>query len=114
MMSLCTKQYIQQSSGVLVVFITTLTVSKLIKPETLVEIKVAFNGIWFFAEIILFTLIGTALSFDPSNGPLTGQRGLSADSIRKIMSVMFTATFARLGAIIVCVLAMAPRFPKHR
>eukprot|EP01041_Mallomonas_annulata_P001187 gene1187-2311_t len=95
MYSLCNKVYIQQSSGVLVVFVACITVSKLALPEVTTSIAQGLKGFWIFAEVFLFTLTGTSLSFDPSNGPLYGQRGLSGEILHNVITVMFIASIAR-------------------
>jgi len=111
MMSLCTNQYIQQSSGVLVVFVASITVSKLADPQIVADIAGGLKSIWLFAEIFLFTLTGTSLSFDSSNGPLYGQRGLTQALMRSIVGIMFLGTAARavtLGGIVLSVYRMLP------
>lgn len=114
MMSLCTRQYIQQSSGVLVVFVTCITVSKLANPEISVSIAQGLKGIWIFAEVFLFTLTGCSLSFDSSNGPLYGQRGPSPDMVKTLIGMMFIGMAGRLFGFIVCVLCTYKTLPKHR
>jgi len=65
MYSLCNMQYIQQCSGVLVVFVTCITVSILADQKIVIELAQGLKGIWIFAEIFLFTLTGTSLSLIP-------------------------------------------------
>lgn len=114
MMSLCTNQYIQQSSGVLVVFVASITVSKMANPKIVADIAMGLKSIWLFAEIFLFTLTGTSLSFDSSNGPLYGQRGLSAQLMSDVVSVLFCASACRFVAIGVAILMMYQSLPPHR
>eukprot|EP01034_Spumella_vulgaris_P002590 gene2590-3360_t len=85
MYSLCNNSYIQQSSGVLVVFVCCITVSKLTSPAIVIDLAQGLKGIWVFAEVFLFTLIGTSLAFNSSNGPLYGQRGLTGAQIQTLM-----------------------------
>lgn len=56
--NLCTVQYIQYCSGVLVVFSMSVTVSKLVKPNVLIDLSEGLKGIWVFAEAFLFTITG--------------------------------------------------------
>jgi hypothetical protein len=114
MMSLCTNQYIQQSSGVLVVFVASITVSKMANPKIVADIAMGLKGIWLFAEIFLFTLTGTSLSFNSDNGPLYGQRGLSQALMRDVVSVLFCATACRFASIGLSVLLMRRSLPPHR
>ena len=114
MYSLCNNNYIQQSSGVLVVFSCAITVSKLANPEIVVDIAYGLKGIWVFAEIFLFTLTGTSLSFNSSNGPLYGERGLSGSLMSNVVSILFAGTASRLVALGICVMIMYPFLPPHR
>ena len=114
MYSLCTMQYIRHCSGVLVVFITCITVSILANDKTVLEIAQGLKGIWIFAEVFLFTLTGTSLSIDPSNGPLYGQRGLSSDDIHKVLKLMFLGSFGRFIAICIVVSLLYSYMPPHR
>jgi len=113
-MSLCNMQYIQQCSGVLVVFVTCITVSIKTKPEICVDMAQGLKGIWVFAEVFLFTLTGTSLSFDSSNGPLYGQRGLSPQLMEKVLQVMFVGTGARVLGLGITILMMYNSLPPHR
>jgi hypothetical protein len=79
-----------------------------------VEIAQGLKGIWVFAEVFLFTLTGTSLSFDATNGPLYGQRGPSAEMISKVISVMFIGTAARIVSVAISVAAMYWKLPEHR
>lgn len=114
MMSLCTNQYIQQSSGVLVVFVASITVSKLADPQIVADIAGGLKSIWLFAEIFLFTLTGTSLSFDSTNGPLYGQRGLTQALMRDIVGIMFLGTAARMVTLGGIVLSVYRMLPPHR
>ncbi len=114
MYSLCTLQYIQQCSGVLVVFVMCITVSILADQKITVELAQGLKGIWLFAEVFLFTLTGTSLSFDSSNGPLYGQRGLSADDIKKVMGMMFIGFCGRIIALAIVVVLLYNVMPVHR
>jgi hypothetical protein len=114
MMSLCVQQYIQQSSGVLVVFVCCITVSRLTDPAVCVDIAQGLKGIWLFAEIFLFTLTGTSLSFDSTNGPLYGQRGLSVELVKKFMGLIFIGTCGRIIGIGISLLLIYNTLPPHR
>jgi len=115
MYSLCNKGYIQQCSGVLVVYVCCITVSKLCSNiQVVADIAAGLKGIWTFAEVFLFTLTGTSLSFDSSNGPLYGQRGLSNEMMKKVISMMFIGTCGRLFMNMVCAAIMWPSMPPHR
>ena len=114
MMSLCTAQYIQQSSGVLVVFVASITVSRLANPKISVDIAQGLKGIWVFAEVLLFTLSGVSLALSDNNGPLYGGRGLSADSIAKLLGVMFASSAARFGSLGLVCLLVYRNLPPHR
>ena len=114
MMSLCTNRYIQQSSGVLVVFVASITVSKMANPEIIADIAMGLKGIWVFAEIFLFTLTGTSLSFNSENGPLYGQRGLSSALMSDVVAILFAGTACRLFALGVCMLLLYNYLPPHR
>ena len=114
MMSLCTNQYIQQSSGVLVVFVASITVSQITDAKLVKEIALGLKAVWVFAEIFLFVLTGTSLSFDSSNGPLYGQRGLAPDQMQLMVKIMFVSSLARLGALGCCVFCLYPTLPPHR
>ena len=114
MMSLCTNRYIQQSSGVLVVFVASITVSKMANPEIIADIAMGLKGIWVFAEIFLFTLTGTSLSFNSENGPLYGQRGLSSALMSDVVAILFAGTACRLFALGVCMLILYHYLPPHR
>jgi hypothetical protein len=114
MMSLCTNQYIQQSSGVLVVFVASITVSKMANPEIVADIAMGLKGIWVFAEVFLFTLTGTSLSFNNTNGPLYGQRGLSPSMMGDVVSVLFCGTACRFVSVGISCLALWKTLPPHR
>jgi hypothetical protein len=114
MMSLCTNQYIQQSSGVLVVFVASITVSKMANPEIVADIAMGLKGIWVFAEVFLFTLTGTSLSFNHTNGPLYGQRGLSPELMSNVVSVLFCGTACRFVSVGISCLALWKTLPPHR
>ena len=77
MYALCTPQYIQQASGILVVFVITLTLSELAPTATVAALKDALTGLWTFVEIFLFTSTGVNLSLRAINGPEQSQRGLT-------------------------------------
>jgi len=112
--SLCTKAYMQNCSGVLVVFSLCITVSKFTEPKTAASIAQGLKGIWVFAEVFLFTLTGTTLSFDPSNGPLNGERGLSFVLMKSILIVMAIGSFSRFLGIGLSLLFLYHDFPEHR
>lgn len=114
MMSLCTNQYIQQSSGVLVVFVASITVSKITDAKLVKDIALGLKSVWLFAEIFLFVLTGTSLSFNSSNGPLYGQRGLAPDMMQIMVKIMFVASITRLAALGFCVACLYPTLPPHR
>lgn len=114
MMSLCTNQYIQQSSGVLVVFVASITVSKITDAKLVKDIALGLKAVWLFAEIFLFVLTGTSLSFNSSNGPLYGQRGLAPDMMQIMVQIMFVASITRLAALGFCVACLYPTLPPHR
>jgi hypothetical protein len=114
MYSLCNQQYIQYCSGVLVVYVCCITVSKLSNPEVCVDIAQGLKGIWVFAEVFLFTLTGTSLSFDSSNGPLYGQRGLNNETIKKVIGMIFIGTCGRILGLGVCMALIYPTLPPHR
>lgn len=114
MYSLCNLQYIQQCSGVLVVFVCCITVSILADAKVTVEIAQGLKGIWIFAEVFLFTLTGTSLSFDSTNGPLYGQRGLDSTSIQKVLGMMFIGTGFRGVALLLIIGILYFTFPPHR
>jgi hypothetical protein len=114
MMSLCTNQYIQQSSGVLVVFVASITVSKMANPEIVADIAMGLKGIWVFAEVFLFTLTGTSLSFNNTNGPLYGQRGLSPAMMSDVISVLFCGTACRFVSVGISCLLLWKTLPPHR
>jgi NhaP-type Na+/H+ or K+/H+ antiporter len=114
MMSLCNMQYIQQASGVLVVFVTCITVSRCTHIETASDIAAGCKGIWIFAEVFLFTLTGVSLSFDSSNGPLYGQRGLDDSQISKLMAMIFIGTCGRIIGIGISLVPIYFTYPPHR
>lgn len=114
MMCLCTKQYIQQSSGVLVVFTIACAVQKFCDKKIGKDLADALKGIWVFAEVFLFTFVGTNLSLDNSNGPLIGQRGMSGSTFGDLISCLLAGTAARgIGHVIILPL-IAMSFPPHR
>ena len=47
-----------------------MTVTHFADPETVNSLKTMLTGLWTFAEVFLFTLTGTSLSFKTTNGPL--------------------------------------------
>jgi hypothetical protein len=114
MYSLCNNQYIQQCSGVLVVFVTCITVSILANQQVVIDLAQGLKGIWIFAEVFLFTLTGTSLSFDATNGPLYGQRGLDPENIKKVIGMMFIGVSGRLAAICIVTLILYSFMPPHR
>lgn len=114
MMSLCTNQYIQQSSGVLVVFVASITVSKITDAKLVKDIALGLKAVWLFAEVFLFVLTGTSLSFNSTNGPLYGQRGLAPDMMQQMVQIMFVASITRFAALGFCVACIYPTLPPHR
>jgi uncharacterized protein YoxC len=115
LMSLCNLQYIQQSSGVLAVFSMSISVSMWVDPKIRMDIYQGLQGIWVFAEVILFTLSGCSLNFDHENGPLYGERGPSGSFLGKIVGVMFAGMFARLIGVFFSTFFIIRRsFPEHR
>eukprot|EP00599_Poterioochromonas_sp_BG-1_P011795 CAMPEP_0173158138 /NCGR_PEP_ID=MMETSP1105-20130129/16123_1 /TAXON_ID=2985 /ORGANISM="Ochromonas sp., Strain BG-1" /LENGTH=411 /DNA_ID=CAMNT_0014075899 /DNA_START=525 /DNA_END=1760 /DNA_ORIENTATION=+ len=114
MYSLCNLQYIQQCSGVLVVFVMCITVSILADQKITVDLAQGLKSIWIFAEVFLFTLTGTSLSFDSDNGPLYGQRGLSPSDIEKVIGMMFIGTCGRIVALGIVTVLLYNVMPVHR
>lgn len=114
LMSLCNQQYIQCTSGFLVVFAMEITCLKFIETKTLYDIAGGFKGIWVFAEVALFTFTGTSLSFNHDNGPLYGQRGLSGSQMVDVFGVMMIGTLARIGGIFFVCATSYTTFPTHR
>jgi len=112
--SLCNKGYIQQCSGVLVVFVISISASKFINHTTGAAIGGGLKGIWTFAEVFLFTLTGTSLSFDSSNGPLYGQRGLNPSGMQLVIWLLFVGTGIRSIGIAISILLMYPSLAPHR
>ena len=113
-MSLANQQYIQQCSGVLIVFVCATTVSINTKPEIAYDIAGGLKGIWVFAEVMLFTLTGTSLTFNNSNGPLYGERGLSPVNMTNILGVIVAGWVGRWIALGISMLIIYPAFPPHR
>jgi hypothetical protein len=114
MMSLCNNNYIQQASGVLVVFVTCVTVSRCTHIETCSDIAGGCKGIWIFTEVFLFTLTGVSLGFDSTNGPLYGQRGLNASQTGQVMSMMAAGTCGRIFGIGLSLIPIYFSYPQHR
>ncbi len=114
MYSLCNQTYIQQSSGVLVVFVCCITVSKLTTPAIVTDLAQGLKSIWVFAEVFLFTLIGTSLDFNDNNGPLHGMRGLSGEQIQTLMGMMFIGIAGRLVSLALATAMVWPSLPPHR
>jgi hypothetical protein len=114
MMSLSSSQYIQQCSGTLIVFSASITVAQLCDPPTVSDIALGMKNIWLFAEVFLFTLAGTSISFNPTNGPLYGQRGFTGSMVADVVSVLFAATACRLMGIGLVVAVLYRYLPPHR
>lgn len=112
--SLCTPQYIQQSSGILAVFSCTLTCSYLLPPETVGNLKDALAGLWVFLEIILFTTTGINLSFESSNGPLQGQRGMSSQNVSNFVGILFLGAIGRGVSIFLLQIFLWGHVAPHR
>lgn len=113
-MALATNQYIQQCSGVLSVYSAAVTLSIFLEDSKAYKIADGLKGIWTFAEVFLFTLTGTQLSFDSSNGPLYGQRGLDPNGIAKVISMLVIGFCFRYFGIVIVLLCLFITFPKHR
>lgn len=114
MISLCTKQYIQQSSGVLVVFASCVTMGRFLDAEVAKDIAMGFKSIWVFAEVFLFTFVGTNLTLDSNNGPLIGERGMSGHDLGLVVACMFAGSLGRLFGNFISCLPNAAAFPPHR
>lgn len=114
MMSLATQQYIQQCSGVLIVFACAISVSVNCPSEVAYDMAASLKGIWVFAEVVLFTCTGTSLTFDNSNGPLYGQRGLSPEAMREVLAIIFIGLAGRFIALGFSMAALYPTLPEHR
>jgi hypothetical protein len=89
-------------------------VSKMANPEIVADIAMGLKGIWVFAEVFLFTLTGTSLSFNNTNGPLYGQRGLSPDMMSDVISVLFCGTACRFVTVGISCLLLWKTLPPHR
>ena len=114
MLSLCTKQYIQQSSGVLVVFTIALSVQKFCDKKIGRDLADGLTSIWVFVEVFLFTFVGTNLSLDNSNGPLIGQRGMSSATFSHLICCLLAGTAARCVSHFLLMPVIASTFPPHR
>jgi len=115
--ALCTPRYIQQSSSVLVIFTAAITVSQLTKNvKVLYSIADGLKGIWTFSECFLFTLTGCMLKFDPSNGPMQSQRGMSSTDVGILLEMIFIGLlFRTVCNFIVCnILAKFETRPHRR
>mmetsp|Transcript_13040 Transcript_13040/g.13497 ORF Transcript_13040/g.13497 Transcript_13040/m.13497 type:complete len:721 (+) Transcript_13040:170-2332(+) len=112
--ALCTPQYIQQSSGILAVFSCSLTLSYLLPPNITEDLKQALAGLWVFLEIILFTTTGINLSFQPSNGPLQGERGMQTQKLKSFVSILFLGATARGFSIFLIQLILYGNVAPHR
>ena len=67
-----------------------------------------------FAEVILFSLTGTFLSFDSSNGPLNSQRGMSGEMFKNVIIVMCIGSIARFLSVGASMMIIYPTLPPHR
>jgi solute carrier family 9B (sodium/hydrogen exchanger), member 1/2 len=114
MMCLCQKQYIAQSSGVLVVFVTLLTLQNYCDKRVAKDLADGLKGIWVFAEVFLFTFVGTNLSLNPSNGPLIGQRGIDSLTFGHLICCLLAGTAARGVGHAIILPVIAKTFPPHR
>jgi solute carrier family 9B (sodium/hydrogen exchanger), member 1/2 len=112
--ALCTPQYIQQSSGILAVFSCTLTCAYLLPPEVVENLKGALAGLWVFLEIILFTTTGINLSFESSNGPLQGQRGMSRQKVSHFVGILFLGALGRGASIFLLQIFLWGHVAPHR
>jgi hypothetical protein len=114
MLSLATKQYIQQCSGVLVVFTTCVSVSVFCDKTVAKDIAVGLKGIWVFGEAFIFTFVGTSLTLDSTNGPLEGQRGMDGATFKNLIACMLVGTAARFICHIISAVIVVPSMPEHR
>jgi Kef-type K+ transport system membrane component KefB len=114
MMSLATLQYIQQCSGVLVVFMICVSVSIFCDKNVVKDIAIGFKGIWVFAEVFLFTFVGTNLTLDHSNGILMGQRGMSGPQFKNLIACMLVGTCARFVGHVLSTGVTMWAMPPHR
>lgn len=112
--SLCTIQYIQQSSGVLVVFATAMVVASEVDAGTADELKAALAGLWVFCEVFLFTTTGANIALKNTNGPLQSDNGISRSEIASIFKILAAGTFGRLGGIILAQVLCFFQLKPHR
>lgn len=112
--ALCTVQYIQQSSGVLAVFSFALTVVEFSPHSVVHDLKEALAGVWVFAEVALFTLVGAALSFNPDNGPLQSNRGINTLKVNQFCQIMFVGMAARFVGVTASYVSFFKYLPGHK
>jgi hypothetical protein len=114
MMTLANNAYIQQCTGVLIVFSLAISVSIHCPPEIAYDMAASLKGIWVFAEVVLFTLTGASLTFDSSNGPLYGQRGLSSSDMETVVVLIVLGLIGRFVSLGISMALIYPSLPPHR
>lgn len=112
--ALCTPQYIQQASGILVVFVVTMMVSEYAPLATVATLKTSLAHLWTFAEIFLFTSTGINLSLRAVNGPEQSMRGLSTSDTGTIIVILLIGQLGRAGGIAGAGACTWARQPQHR
>jgi hypothetical protein len=101
MYSLCTVQYIQYSSGILVVFAIMMYVAENVDRVVVDGIKEGLAGLWIFCEVFLFTTTGVNLSLKSQNGPQQSDRGIVPSEVAHLIYLLVGGSVGRLAGIII-------------
>lgn len=115
--SVCVAYYIPQTSGVLAVFAFGVALNKLSLPPVATcdskatdvhpiaaevqEIRTILKELWVFLEVFLFTTTGLNLSFKPFTGPTQSDRGVTAEQVAKLMSMLALGSVGRGVGVLV-------------
>lgn len=116
MMSLCVPRYIQYSTGILVVYVSCITLHYCVQDKRLIaDIAGGLRSVWVFAEVFLNTLLGASLAFNHNNGPLPSDRGLSSNSMGQLTLLMVISLTCRFVGVVVGIVGMLYWWmPEHR
>jgi hypothetical protein len=112
--AVCQPMYLQQTSGVLAVYVMMLTVSAYADPLVTHNLKEGLSGLWVFVEVILFTTTGINLTFQDTTGPLQSQRGLASSDVKNVVEILFLGTLGRSGGVLLSNLISFGSLAPHR